>query len=81
MKTKLTLEFDNTEEDKRFAKFISYNTEISSALFQITHNLRKSTENFIESKELEPTNYGVLEFVMDFINEQTNDIPNDILEF
>ena len=81
MKTKLTLEFDNTEEDKRFAKFISYHTEISSALFQITHNLRKSTENFIESKELEPTNYGVLEFVMDFINEQTNDIPNDILEF
>ena len=81
MKTKLTLEFDNTEEDKRFAKFTSYHTEISSALFQITHNLRKSTENFIESKELEPTNYGVLEFVMDFINEQTNDIPNDILEF
>ena len=81
MKTKLTLEFDNTEEDKRFAKLISYHTEISSALFQITHNLRKSTENFIESKELEPTNYGVLEFVMDFINEQTNDIPNDILEF
>ena len=55
MKTKLTLEFDNTEEDKRFAKFISYHTEISSALFQITHNLRKNTENFIESKELEPT--------------------------
>ena len=81
MKTKLTLEFDNTEEDKRFAKFLSYHTEISSALFQITHNLRKSTENFIESKELEPTNYGVLEFVMDFINEQTNDIPNDILDF
>ena len=81
MKTKLTLEFDNTEEDKRFAKFISYHTEISSALFQITHNLRKETENFIESKELEPTNYGVLEFVMDFINEQTNDIPNDILGF
>ena len=50
MKTKLTLEFDNTEEDKRFAKFISYHTEISSALFQITHNLRKSTENFIDSK-------------------------------
>ena len=23
MKTKLTLEFDNTEEDKRFAKFIN----------------------------------------------------------
>lgn len=81
MKTKLTLEFNNTEEDKRFAKFISYHTEISSALFQITHNLRKSTENFIESKELEPTNYGILEFVMDFINEQTEEIPNDILEF
>ena len=53
MKTKLTIEFDNTEEDKRFAKFISYHTEISSALFQITHNLRKRTENFIEYKELE----------------------------
>ena len=81
MKTKLTLEFDNTEEDTQLAKFIQYHAEIRSALFQITHNLRKGTENFIESKELEPTNYSVLEFVMDFINEQTNDIPNDILEF
>ena len=81
MKTKLTLEFEGTEEDTSIAKFIKYNSEIRAALFHITHNLRKSTENFIESKELEPTNYGVLEFVMDFINEQINDIPNDILEF
>ena len=81
MKTKLTLEFDNTEEDKQFAKFISYNTEISSALFQITHNLRKRTENFIDSKITEPTNEEVLDFVMNFINEQTEEIPNDILEF
>ena len=81
MKTKLTLEFDNTEEDKRFAKFISYHTEISSALFHITHNLRKSTENFIDSKIVEPTNEEVLDFVMNFINEQTEEIPNDILEF
>ena len=81
MKTKLTLEFEGTEEDTSIAKFIKYHSEIRAALFHITHNLRKSTENFIESKELEPTNYGVLEFVMDFINEQINDIPNDILEF
>ena len=78
MKSKVILEFEPTDEDKRFAKFISYHTEISSALFHITHNLRKSTENFIESKELEPTNEEVLDFVMNFINEQTNDIPNDI---
>ena len=81
MKTKLTLEFEGTEEDTSIVKFIQYHHEIRAALFNITHNLRKETENFIESKELEPTNYGVLEFVMDFINEQTNDIPNDILEF
>ena len=81
MKTKLTLEFEGTEDDTAFAKFIQYHSEIRAALFHITHNLRKSTENFIESKELEPTNYGVLEFVIDFINEQTKDIPNDILEF
>ena len=81
MKTKLTLEFDNTEEDKRFAKFLSYHTEISSALFQIAHNLRKSTENFIDSKITEPTNEEVLDFVMNFINEQTEEIPNDILDF
>ena len=81
MKTKLTLEFDNTEEDKRFAKFTSYHTEINSALFHITHNLRKSTENFIDSKITEPTNEEVLDFVMNFINEQTEKIPNDILEF
>ena len=81
MKTKIILEFDNTEEDAQLAEFIQYHTEIRSALFQITHNLRKSTENFMDSKIKEPTNYSVLEFVMDFINEQTNDIPNDILDF
>lgn len=81
MKTKLTLEFDNTEEDKQFAKFISYHTEISSALFHITHNLRKSTENFIDSKIQEPTNEEVLDFVIGFINDNTEGIPNDILEF
>ena len=81
MKSKLTLEFNDTEEEMRFAKFISYHTEISSALFQITHNLRKSIENFIDSKVVEPTNKEVLDFVMNFINEQTEEIPNDILEF
>ena len=81
MKTKLILEFDNTEEDKRFAKFISYHTEISSALFHITHNLRKSTENFIDSKIIEPTNEEVLDFVIGFINDNTEGIPNDILDF
>ena len=81
MKTKLTLEFDNTEEDTQLAKFIQYHTEISSALFQITHNLRKSTENFIDSKIQEPTNEEVLDFVMGFINDNTKEIPNDILEF
>ena len=81
MKTKLTLEFNDTEEEMRFAKFISYHQEISSALFHITHNLRKSTENFIDSKIQEPTNEEVLDFVIGFINEQTEGIPNDILEF
>ena len=81
MKTKLTIEFDNTEEDTQLAKFIHYHTEISSSLFQITHNLRKSTENFIDSKIQEPTNEEVLDFVMNFINEQIEGIPNDILEF
>ena len=81
MKTKIILEFDNTEEDTQLAKFIQYHTEISSALFQITHNLRKNTENFIDSKVVEPTNEDVLDFVMNFINEQTEEIPNDILEF
>ena len=81
MKTKLTLEFDNKEEDKRFAKFISYHTEISSALFQITHNLRKSTENFIDSKIVEPTNEEILDFVIGFINDNTEGITNDILDF
>ena len=81
MKTKLTLEFNDTEEEMRFAKFISYHQEISSALFQITHNLRKSTEKFIDSKIQEPTNEEVLDFVIGFINEQTEGIPNDILEF
>ena len=81
MKTKLTLEFNNTEEEMRFAKFISYHTEISSALFHITHNLRKSTENFIDSKIKEPTNEEILDFVIGFINDNTEGIPNDILEF
>ena len=81
MKTKLTLEFDNTEEDTQLAKFIQYHAEINSALFQITHNLRKSTENFIDSKIKEPTNEEVLDFVMNFINDNTKEIPNDILEF
>ena len=81
MKTKLTLEFDNTEEDTQLAKFIQYHAEINSALFHITHNLRKSTENFIDSKIKQPTNEEVLDFVIGFINEQTEGIPNDILEF
>ena len=81
MKTKLTLEFNDTEEEMRFAKFICYHTEISSALFQITHNLRKSTEKFIDSKIKEPTNEEVLDFVMNFINDNTEGIPNDILGF
>ena len=50
MKTKLTLEFEGTEEDTAFAKFIHYHSEIRAALFHITHNLRKRTDNFIESK-------------------------------
>ena len=81
MKTKITLEFDNTEEDTQLAKFIQYHTEIRSALFQITHNLRKGTENFIDSKIKEPTKEEVLDFVIGFINENTEEIPNDILEF
>ena len=81
MKSKVILEFEPTEEDKLLSKFISYHTEISSALFQITHNLRKSTENFIDSKIKEPTNEEVLDFVMGFINDNTEGIPNDILEF
>ena len=81
MKTKLTLEFNDTEEEMRFAKFISYHTEISSALFQNTHNLRKSAENFIDSKNQEPTNEEILDFVIGFINDNTEGIPNDILEF
>ena len=81
MKTKLTLEFDNTEEDTSIAKFIQYHSEIRKALFQITHNLRKETENFIDSKITEPTNEEVLDFIMNFINEKTKEIPNDILYF
>ena len=81
MKSKVILEFEPTEEDKLLSKFIIYHTEISSALFQITHNLRKSTENFIDSKIKEPTNEEVLDFVMGFINDNTKVIPNDILEF
>ena len=46
MKTKLTLEFDDTEEEMRFAKFISYHTEISSALFQITKRLKRKPTYF-----------------------------------
>ena len=81
MKTKITLEFDNTEEDTQLAKFISYHTEIRSALFHITHNLRKSTENFMDSKIKEPTNEEILDFVIGFINDNTEGIPNDILDF
>ena len=81
MKTKITLEFDNTEEDAQLAKFISYHAEIRSALFQITHNLRRSTENFIDSKTKEPTHEEILDFVIGFINDNTEGIPNDILEF
>lgn len=81
MKTKLTLEFNDTEEEMRFAKFIGYHTEISSALFHITHNLRKSTENFIDSKIQEPTNEEILDFIIGFISDNTEGIPNDILEF
>ena len=81
MKTKITLEFDNTEEDAQLAKFISYHTEIRSALFQITHNLRKSTENFMDSKIKQPTNEDILDFVIGFINDNTEGIPNDILDF
>ena len=81
MKTKIILEFDNTEEDAQLAKFISYHTEIRSALFQITHNLRKSTENFMDSKIKQPTNEDILDFVIGFINDNTEGIPNDILEF
>ena len=81
MKTKIILEFDSTEEDAQLAKFISYHTEIRSALFQITHNLRKSTENFMDSKIKEPTNEEILDFVIGFINDNTEGIPNDILDF
>ena len=81
MKTKLTIEFEGTEEDTSIAKFIQYHSEIRAALFHITHNLRKSTENFIDSKIQEPTNEEILDFVIGFINDNTKGIPNDILEF
>ena len=81
MKTKLTLEFEGTEEDTAFAKFIQYHSEIRAALFNITHNLRKSTENFIESKTKDQTSEELINFVIGFINDATQNIPNDILEF
>ena len=81
MKSKVILEFEPTEEDKLLARFIIYHKEVRSALFQITHNLRKETIHFIDSKIKEPTNEEVLDFVMGFINDNTKVIPNDILEF
>ena len=81
MKTKLTLEFEGTEEDTSIVKFIQYHHEIRAALFHITHNLRKETKYFIESKTKDPTSEELIDFVIDFINKQTKDIPNNILEF
>ena len=81
MKTKLTLEFEGTEEDTSIVKFIQYHHEIRAALFNITHNLRKETKYFIESKTKDPTSEELIDFVIDFINKQTKDIPNNILEF
>ena len=81
MKSKVILEFEPTEEDKLLSKFIIYHKEVRSALFKITHNLSKETIHFIDSKIKEPTNEEVLDFVIGFINENTEGIPNDILEF
>ena len=81
MKSKVILEFEPTDEDKLLSKFIICHKEVRSALFKITHNLSKETKQFIESKTKDPTSEEIIDFVMNFINEQTKDIPNDILEF
>ena len=81
MKSKVILEFEPTEEDKLLSKFIIYHKEVRSALFKITHNLSKETIHFIDSKTKEPTSEELIDFVIGFINEQTEGIPNDILEF
>ena len=80
MKSKVILEFEPTEEDKSLAKFIIYHKEVRSALFQITHNLRKEIEHFIESKTKEPTSEEILDFAIGFINNAIQNIPIDILE-
>ena len=80
MKSKVILEFEPTEEDKLLARFIIYHKEVRSALFQITHNLRKETEQFIESKKEEHKTEEILDFVIRLINKATANIPIDILE-
>ena len=81
MKSKVILEFEPTDEDKLLSKFIIYNKEVRYALFKITHNLKKETNHFIESKTKDPTSEEILDFVMNFINDATQNIPNDILDF
>lgn len=81
MKSKVILEFEPTDEDKLLSKFIIYHKEVRSALFKIKHNLSKETNHFIESKTKDPTSEELINFVMNFINDATQNIPNDILEF
>ena len=81
MKSKVILEFEPTDEDKLLSKFIIYNKEVRYALFKITHNLSKETNHFIESKTKDPTSEEIIDFVIGFINDATQNIPNDILEF
>ena len=81
MKSKVILEFEPTDEDKLLSKFIICHKEVRSALFKITHNLSKETKQFIESKTKDPTSEELIDFVIGFINDATQNIPNDILEF
>ena len=64
MKTKLTLEFNDTEEEMRFAKFISYHTEISSALFQITTKPQRKPTHFRRWMNLVNISYQVFVYVV-----------------
>lgn len=65
---KATLEFDLNDVDDRYAhKRAVKSFDMAMALWDITHNTKKSLSWTLESKDM--TNYEVLEMVFDKIYE------------
>lgn len=68
MKAKLTFDLDNPDDMYSY-KVHNKAMDMASALFEITHNLRRKVENKIDISQTELTNDEVIDYIFNELNQ------------